>query len=347
MQASRRALAVLTAVGALVALAACGDDDSPSAATTAATATTAASTTAAATGVGSEGSERGEWPVTIEHRFGSTTLEERPERIVTLDLQWTDAVLALGETPVGYVHDDLAGPSGTFPWQGELLADVTAIEAGDALPLERIAELRPDLILVGYYGVEEDRFDDLAAIAPTIGLLGEKDVDAWQDQIEVVGKLLGKTDAAAAKVKEVAADVTAVASELPGLQGKTFAMANFVPGDSIYVVANPQDGSNVLFGDLGLEIDPGILALADGVSGRAQLSLEQADLLASDLLVLFTNGADPNDLVGYGQLPAVQNGSVAVLDYVGVVGLNTPTPLSIAYSLDLITPALEAVAGNH
>jgi hypothetical protein len=30
---------------------------------------------------------------------------------------------------------------------------------------------------------------------------------------------------------------------------------------------------------------------------------------------------------------------------VAVVGLNTPTPLSIPYSLDVVRPALEAAAG--
>ena len=37
-------------------------------------------------------------------------------------------------------------------------------------------------------------------------------------------------------------------------------------------------------------------------------------------------------------------GAVADLDYVEVLGLNTPSPLSLPYSLERIRPALEAAA---
>jgi iron complex transport system substrate-binding protein len=49
-------------------------------------------------------------------------------------------------------------------------------------------------------------------------------------------------------------------------------------------------------------------------------------------------------MAGYDQLPAVRSGAVAVLDYAAVVGLNTPSPLSVPYSLERIRPALEAAA---
>ena len=62
--------------------------------------------------------------------------------------------------------------------------------------------------------------------------------------------------------------------------------------------------------------------------------------------MLFTNGADPSDLVGYDQLAVVAAGASAVVDYASVVGLNTPTPLSIPYSLDVVRPQLAAAAGG-
>jgi iron complex transport system substrate-binding protein len=39
------------------------------------------------------------FPVTIEHAFGTTTVERAPERVVTLGVTDADAVLALGTTP--------------------------------------------------------------------------------------------------------------------------------------------------------------------------------------------------------------------------------------------------------
>src|SRR5687768_15647923 len=76
--------------------------------------------------------------IVVEHRFGTTELAETPERIVSVDLQWTDALLAIGVTPVGYLASPEADESGIYPWEAGLLAESTPIEATDALPLEQI-----------------------------------------------------------------------------------------------------------------------------------------------------------------------------------------------------------------
>jgi len=92
-------------------------------------------------------------------------------------------------------------------------------------------------------------------------------------------------------------------------------------------------------------VNTDLLAIADGASGRAELSLEQVGELDADMLLLLTNGADPAEIPGYGGLPAVRSGAVAMLDLPTAVGLNTPTPLSVPYGLDAIRPALEPGAG--
>ena len=57
--------------------------------------------------------------------------------------------------------------------------------------MEQIAALDPDLILVGFEAAEQEQFDQLAAIAPTVGLLGELQVDDWQAQLDVVAEVTG------------------------------------------------------------------------------------------------------------------------------------------------------------
>lgn len=282
--------------------------------------------------------------VVVEHAFGETEVDGVPARIVTLGLQWTDVLLAMGVQPVGHVFEALAGETGIYPWQDALSADAVALDTTDGLPLEQIAALDPDLILVTYQAPDQATFDSLADIAPTIGLLGGNQVDPWQDQVAVAGELLGDPEGAQAVIDEVTDLVQQTATDLPGLQGRTFLLANYVPGDSIYVVADEEDGASQLFQDLGMVLEPGVVEVADDVSGRANLSLEQAGLLASDLLITFSNGAQPTELVGWDTLPAVQTGGAADVDAPTVVGLNTPTPLSIPFSLDAVRPALEAVA---
>jgi|HigsolmetaAR202D_1030399.scaffolds.fasta_scaffold10087_5 iron complex transport system substrate-binding protein len=332
----KRTLGAALAALALFA-AACGDDDDDA----------GVSGTEPAVAADGTGGAAATSPVTIEHRYGTTVIEDTPERVVTLGLQWTDVLLALDVQPVAYLADQLADEGGLFPWQTGLLDDSTALVAATAteIPYEQIAAQRPDLILVTYYAEDAEVYDRLAEIAPTIGLLGERQVDRWQDLIEVAGRIFGMPDEAAAAIAEVDDLVAATAAELPGLEGRTFAMANYVPGDQIYVVADPEDGSSVFFQQLGMTLDPDVLAAADGVSGRAEFSFEQVGLLDGDLLVMFTNGEDPSTLVGYDQLEVVQRGAVAVLDYADVVALNTPTPLSIPYVLDIVRPQLEIAAG--
>jgi ABC-type Fe3+-hydroxamate transport system substrate-binding protein len=282
--------------------------------------------------------------VTVDHAYGTTTIDGTPERVVSVNTQWTDVLVALDAPLVGAALDPTVD-TGRYPWQDVIPSTVEPITVTDAIPYEDIAALRPDLIVVSWAAETESDYDRLSEIAPTIPLLAEDlQVDPWQDMATVAGEILGKADEAAALVADVDGLSDSILAEMPGLEGRTYALANYVPGDKIYVVADPEDGSSLVFSQLGLQIDPDLLALADGASGRMELSLERVDELDADLLFLLTNGADPAEIPGYDQLPAVQDGAVVVLDMATAVGLNTPTPLSLPYSLDQVRPALEAAA---
>src|SRR5687768_11793811 len=94
----------------------------------------------------------GGFPVTIEHAFGETTIEERPERVVTVGLTDHDAVLALGVVPVGVTDWFGEQPHATWPWAQDELGDAEPEIVGDAATLnyESIAALEPDVILALY-----------------------------------------------------------------------------------------------------------------------------------------------------------------------------------------------------
>jgi iron complex transport system substrate-binding protein len=321
-----RLLALALVATATAAVAACGGDERGGPDTTV-------------------GSAQNADAVTVDHRYGETTIEDRPERIVALDTQWLDVLTALDAPVVGAALDPSVD-GGRFPWQDDLPDGLTDLPVTDAIPYEAVAALRPDLIVITWGVTSQAEYERLSAIAPTIPLLGDEEVDAWQDMAAVAGDVLGVPEEAEQLVAEVDGQVAELAEELPELEGQTFALANYVPGDAIYVVADPDDGASQLFAQLGMSVDPELLEIAAGSAGRAELSLERIDELDADVLVLLTNGADPTELPGYDTLPAVQQGSVAVLDVADISGLNTPTPLSVPYSLELIRPALEAAAGQ-
>ena len=107
-------------------------------------------------------------PVTIEHAFGSTTFEQRPQRIATLGMQWTDVVLAMGEAPVAHIADPSAGDGDIYPWQAGLLDGSTGLPVTSAqdIPFEQLAALDPDLILVTYLADDQSIYDRLERHRP-------------------------------------------------------------------------------------------------------------------------------------------------------------------------------------
>src|SRR5918999_1565858 len=145
----------------------------------------------------STGAEAGALPVTIEHKFGSTTVEAPPERIVVAGLREQDSLLALGIVPVATTEWYGEHPGAIFPWAEEALGDAPrpeVLDFTDGLEFERMAGLRPDLILAVYSGLAQKDYDTLSKIAPTIAQPpGQVDWgSSWQDEILITGKAVGK-----------------------------------------------------------------------------------------------------------------------------------------------------------
>lgn len=282
-------------------------------------------------------------PVTVDHRFGTTTVDTVPERIVTIDLQWTDVMLSMGVEPVGYSVDSFMPETGV-PWQ-QLPSGATALSLTDGVPVEQVLALDPDLVVVSFSLTDQATYDLLSARVPTIaGPPAAEEVTPWQDLVRTAGKILDKPDQAEQVVSSVEGKVAATAAELPGLKDKTFVLAQYVVGDGITAVADDTDGSSIFFQQLGMTMLPAIKAEGEKAGkARVQLSTERVDLLRSDLLAFLINGGDESDLAdlpGFDELP----GTVALLDYPTIVGLNTPSPLSLPYSLTQLRPYLDTAA---
>lgn len=74
----------------------------------------------------------------------------------------------------------------------------------------------------------------------------------WQDLVDVAGQVLDKEQQAESVVESVESKIDATAEDLPGLKGKTFALAQYIVGDAMYIVADEKDGSSALFQQLGM-----------------------------------------------------------------------------------------------
>ena len=105
---------------------------------------------------------------TIVHDFGTTELKKAPKRIVILDNLYGEILDPLDITPVGATTGQANSQEFSTLFKKQY-KDAEVISVGwQANPdLDKIAELKPDLILMT--GEQEDLYDELSEIAPTVG----------------------------------------------------------------------------------------------------------------------------------------------------------------------------------
>ena len=112
------------------------------------------------------GSTAAAFPVSIEHKFGATTIEKKPERIVTVGWNDQDFVLALGEVPMSTREWFTEYP--TYPWVSGKLGGKTLPTFSAEINYEAIIKQRPDLILAIYETITKETYEKLSQIAPTV-----------------------------------------------------------------------------------------------------------------------------------------------------------------------------------
>lgn len=301
-----------------------------------------------------------DFPVTLEHAWGTTTIQAEPKRVVTWGWGNEDAAIALGVIPVGIPFQASGGgEDGIQPWIETALADAGA-EAPEVLdnagepPFEKIAALEPDLILAVYSGITQEQYALLSAIAPTVAYSGDAWSAPWQEVTRTVGAALGRAQGAETLVAETEAWLASEFGEHTELQGITFASANDYDG-SIAVYA-PFDARVKFLTDLGLALDPSVTALApeDGAF-YYPLSYELFDQLEGDIFVTFHE--EQATLAEWlarpyaGTYPPIVTGGLAAL--VGterVAAVSPPSALSLRWGfpayLDVIVNAAANVAKN-
>ena len=322
------------------ALAACGEDDDADPA-----------------GSTSTEVEEGALPVDIEHKYGSTTVEEAPERIVVVGLKEQDDLLALGIVPVATTQwlDDT--PGSIYPWAEQDFGDAETPESlnqDDGVQFERVAAAQPDLIIGLYAGLSQADYDKLSQIAPTIAQPGDvPDYGiGWQDEMLTVGKAVGRPAAARKIVDDVEAQFEQVADEHPEFRGKEAIFATPYEGTYVYGSADPRSR---LLTDLGFELPSDIDAVVGTKDFGANISAERTEFVDTDALVWLTNVMEDKQAILdnqlYTSLPVHEEGRDI---YVGDAAdkaygysISFVTALSIPYTLDRLVPQLAAAVDGE
>jgi iron complex transport system substrate-binding protein len=291
----------------------------------------------------------GAFPVRVEHKYGTTEVKAEPKRVVTLGLSDQDAVLALGTKPVGAVDWFKETPYGKWPWAKPLWGDTPPEVVGerDEYNMEKIASLRPDLILAQYSGMKQEQYDTLSKIAPVVAQpKGFEDYQApWQDMTRLAGQALGKSGQVDELIKGIDEKFAAARAAHPEFAGKSAVVADaYQPGT--YSVFSPNDPKMLFLTQLGFVV-PDKVKEAVGTENVVDLSYERLDVIDVDRLVWLI--ADPasteqvkNEAL-YRNLKVVQDKRDLFVPYdeppIGAA-MSFNTVLSIPYALDQMLPLL-------
>ena len=105
---------------------------------------------------------------TIVHDFGTTELKKAPKRVVILDNLYGEILDPLDITPVGATTGQADSQEFSTLFKKQYKdAKVVSVGWQGNPDLDKIAELKPDLILMT--GEQEDLYEELSEIAPTVG----------------------------------------------------------------------------------------------------------------------------------------------------------------------------------
>ncbi|WP_329012974.1 iron-siderophore ABC transporter substrate-binding protein [Streptomyces sp. NBC_00690] len=234
---------------------------------------------------GPSGKSGAVYPVTVKHTWGSTTITSEPQRIVTVGLTDQDAVLALGKVPIATTEWLGGYPGAIGPWAQDRVGDTelpTVLkDTGTGPQVEKIAALKPDVILALHSGLTKEQYTSLSKLAPVVAQpeqYGDYRIP-WQELTQKVGLVLGKPVEAMEAITDTEAQIAA-ATRI-GFKDARVVMATRHEGMFVFGSHDPRSR---LLGNLGFRL-PQDLDTVIGNRFGATIGKERMDLLDQDAVV--------------------------------------------------------------
>lgn len=332
-----RLLCLILVVVAAAVLTACGDSDD----------------TTERASVGGASAEQGTFPVTIEHLYGSTEIAKQPTRVVTIGLMEQDALLALGITPVGTTEWFGEQPGAIFPWakdeQGDAPNPTVFKSPTGAVQFEKVARLKPDLILALYADLKKADYDKLSELAPVV--VRPKQFDAygipWQEITRIAGRAVGRPEKADDLIAGVEGEIDEAKRAHPEFAANVGLMATYYEGTPF--VYGPKDPRGRLLSALGFTLPEDLQAYVGKEFGK-DLSEERSDLLDVETIVWLIAGEKDKQIIRdrplYKRLDVRNEEKEVFLDETTTLGQAASfiSVLSLPYLLDELVPQLSEAA---
>ncbi|MDR2379830.1 MAG: iron-siderophore ABC transporter substrate-binding protein [Bifidobacteriaceae bacterium] len=340
-----------TAAATIFALAACGTPSDTAPTTPAASPTDTASP---ASPVAAD-----DYPITINHAFGTTTITAAPERVATVAWANHEVPLALGVVPVGMAAANFGDDDGDglLPWVEERLAELggempVLFDETDGIDFEGVANTNPDVILAAYSGLTQEDYALLSEIAPVVPYPEAAWSTSWRDVIKYNALGMGRQADGDALITEIEAQIAAAVAQYPGLAGTTTMFVTHVDTTDLSVVNfyTANDTRAAFFEDLGLVTPTAVAEASAAGEFSGSVSAEQVDQFDDvELIVTYGDQALVDTLKAdplLSQMPAIASNAVVFLDGSGPLGTAAnPTPLAITWVLEDYVAMLAKAAG--
>ncbi|KAA0942190.1 iron-siderophore ABC transporter substrate-binding protein [Streptomyces apricus] len=283
----------------------------------------------------------GAFPAKVATKFGTVTVDEKPQRVVALGWGDAEAALSLGVQPVG-ASDWLAfGGDGVGPW-AEDLYDESPQKIGTLEPeYEKIAALKPDLILDTKSSGDRTRYETLSKIAPTVGVPkgGDQYKISWEKQTTMVAQALGVPDDGKKLIAETEKKFEDAAGAHPEFKDRTITLGSRTASTwGAYV----RGTGRVDFVErLGFRNNPAVEAKA-GSAFSVPVSEENLNLLDADLTVMAPIGVTAKKISSdplFKAVPSVKAGHSVVFDDPDISqAFAMDSVLSVDYALEKVVP---------
>lgn len=288
-----------------------------------------------------------EFPLEIQHALGTTTLDEKPERVATVAWANHEVPLALGVVPVGFAAANFGdeGGTGLLPWVSARLEELDApapplFDEGDGIDFEAVAASQPDVILAAYSGLSQSDYDTLSQIAPVVAYPEAPWATDWREMIRLNSLGMGMPEEGEALIEQLETHIAETAAQYCELQGKRAMFVTHIDPTNLGRIAfyTDNDARVNFFHDLGL-VSPSVV-IESSHDGRfsGAISAEMMDELEDvDILVTYGGNALIDQLSSHpllSRLPVVQNNAIVLLENSALGTAATPTPMSILWMLD-------------
>ena len=290
--------------------------------------------------------EESAYPVTIEHALGTTVLNAKPERVVSVNWANHEVPLALGVVPLGMAFADFGDDDGDglLPWVEEKLEELGAetpvlFDEGDGIDFEAVAALDPDVILAAYSGLDQQTYDTLSEIAPVVAYPESAWSTDWRDMIRLNSLGMGMAEEGEQLITDLEAEIAAVAAEYPVLQGKPAMFITHLDTTNLSTVQfyTDKDTRVQFFEDLGLQMPQSVVEASAGDSYSGEVSAENIDVFDDVKLLVTYGGQELIDALNAdpltSKMPAVASGSIVALGSDPLGTAANPTPLAISWVL--------------